>query len=93
MKKERINGNDLIALGYKENHAISVALKINKKRHGFTREQMLSKFRDVLIQPENYLSNKIFKPLSEALLAIDKLESETIALNSKCLPPLNCPSA
>lgn len=86
MKKERINGNDLIALGYKENHAISVALKINKKRHGFTREQMLSKFRDVLIQPENYLSNKTFKPLSEALLAIDKLESETIALRKQSAP-------
>lgn len=86
MKKERINGNDLIALGYKENHAISVALKINKKRHGFTREQMLSKFRDVLIQPENYLSNKVFKTLSEALLAIDKLESETIALRKQSAP-------
>lgn len=86
MKKERINGNDLIALGYKENHAISVALKINKKRHGFTREQMLSKFRDVLIQPENYLSNKTFKPLSKALLAIDKLESETIALRKQSAP-------
>lgn len=86
MKKERINGNDLITLGYKENHAISVALKINKKRHGFTREQMLSKCRDVLIQPENYLSNKTFKPLSEALLAIDKLESETIALRKQSAP-------
>ena len=86
MKKERINGNDLIALGYKENHAISVALKINKKRHGFTREQMLSKFRDVLIQPENYLSNKTFKPLSEALLAIDKLETETLALRKQSAP-------
>ncbi|MCY4778831.1 RtcB family protein [Sphingobacterium sp. UT-1RO-CII-1] len=86
MKKERINGNDLIALGYTENHAIGVALKINKKRHGYTREQMLAKFRDVLNHPENYLTDKVFKPLSKALLAIDQVEASAINLREQSLP-------
>jgi len=31
MENKRINGNDLIALGYEENFALGEALKINKK--------------------------------------------------------------
>ncbi|MGE8424676.1 MAG: hypothetical protein ACN6PI_17700, partial [Sphingobacterium siyangense] len=45
MENKRINGNDLIALGYKENHTLGVALKINSKRHGFTRVEILEKFK------------------------------------------------
>lgn len=80
MENRRINGNDLIALGYKENHAMGVALKINKKRLGYSREQMLNKFRDVLHNPESYLDDKIFHPLAEVLLKIDTIERETVAL-------------
>src|SRR5690606_38754699 len=80
MENKRINGNDLIALGYKENHAMGVALKINKKRLGYSHEQMLDKFRDVLHNPESYLDDKIFHPLAEALLKIDTIERETVAL-------------
>lgn len=80
MENKRINGNDLIALGYKENHAMGVALKINKKRLGYSREQMLDKFRDVLHNPESYLDDKIFHPLAEVLLKIDTIERETVAL-------------
>ncbi|PRD48552.1 RtcB family protein [Sphingobacterium haloxyli] len=81
MENKRINGNDLLALGYKENHAMGVALKINKKRLGFSREQMLAKFKDVLDHPESYLNDKTFKPLAEVLLNIDAIEKETISLN------------
>jgi len=55
MENNRINGNDLIAIGYKENHAMGVALKINKKRLGYTREEMLNHFKMVLTTPEQYL--------------------------------------
>lgn len=81
MENKRINGNDLLVLGYKENHAMGVALKINKKRLGFSREQMLGKFKDVLDHPESYLNDKIFKPLAEVLSNIDAIEKETISLN------------
>ena len=80
MENKRINGNDLIALGYKENHAMGVALKINKKRLGFSREQMLDHFKSVLDNPESYLQDKIFKPLAEVLLNMDTIEKETISL-------------
>lgn len=82
MENKRITGNDLIALGYKEDHVMGVALKINKKRLGFTREQMLEKFKSVLENPELYLEDTVFKPLAEVLLKIDAIEAETIRLNS-----------
>jgi len=39
MENKRINGNDLIALGYKENLAIGIALEINKKRLGLAKRK------------------------------------------------------
>ncbi len=83
MENKRINGNDLIALGYKENHGMGVALKINKKRLGFTREQMLVNFKNVLENPELYLEDAVFKPLAEILLKIDIIEKETISLKEQ----------
>lgn len=83
MENKRINGNDLIALGYKENHAMGVALKINKKRLGFTREQMLVNFKNVLENPELYIEDAVFKPLAEILLKIDIIEKETISLKEQ----------
>ncbi|GAA4790490.1 RtcB family protein [Olivibacter ginsenosidimutans] len=80
MENKRINGNDLIALGYKENHAMGVALKINRKRLGFNREQMLANFKRVLEHPESYLEDAVFKPLAEVLLEIDTMEEEIIKL-------------
>lgn len=83
MENKRINGNDLIALGYKENHAMGVALKINKKRLGFSRAQMLTNFKNVLENPQLYLEDAIFKPLAEVLLKIDAIEEETIELKEQ----------
>ena len=37
IENKPINGNDLIALGYPENEILGIALKINKKRTGFTK--------------------------------------------------------
>lgn len=85
MENKRINGNDLIALGYQENHAMGVALKINKQRLGFSKEQMLQKFKDVLENPTSYLEDSIFAPLANILLKIDDIEDELIALNEN--PP------
>src|SRR5690606_19964288 len=74
MENKRISGNDLLALGYKENHAMGVALKINKKRLGFSREQILDIFKYVVHHPDSYITDYIFKPLSEILLKIDTIE-------------------
>jgi len=74
MENKRINGNDLIALGYKEDYSLGVALKINKKRLGYTKEQMLGYFKTVLEKPEDYLSDEIFHPLAESLLQKESVE-------------------
>ena len=63
-----INGNDLLAIGYEQGTALGVALRINKKRMGFTREQMMEYYKKVLAQPENYLDDKNFSKLASALI-------------------------
>jgi tRNA-splicing ligase RtcB len=85
MKNKRINGNDLIALGYKEDYSLGVALKINKKRLGYTKEQMLGYFKMVLENPEDYLSHEIFNPLAELLLQKETVE-EIIPLVENSFP-------
>lgn len=86
MENKRINGNDLIALGYKENLAIGVALKINKKRLGFSKEEMLTKFKAVLDDPKAFAEDPVFSPLSFALLNIEELEKYNIPLKTEELP-------
>lgn len=81
MENKRINGNDLIALGYKENHTLGAALKINSKRHGFTRAEMLAKFKSVLENPTAYTEDTIFSVLAESILGQDVVDATLIALN------------
>jgi tRNA-splicing ligase RtcB len=64
----QINGNDLLAIGYQQGAPLGIALNINKKRLGFTREQMITLYKSVLEQPENYLDDKIFAKLASALI-------------------------
>ncbi|WP_130735456.1 RtcB family protein [Flavobacterium sp. J27] len=77
-----INGNDLLALGYAEGSLIGIALKCNRKRTGFTKEEMLDNYTKVLAQPETYLDNALFGALAQAIIekANEKPE-DFIALN------------
>ncbi|MBL7757530.1 MAG: hypothetical protein JNL59_09050, partial [Chitinophagaceae bacterium] len=63
-----INGNDLQVLGYKPGKALGVALKANRKRNAFTREQMLAQYAAVLNAPEQYLEDALFGKLATALI-------------------------
>ncbi|TGN22991.1 RtcB family protein [Empedobacter tilapiae] len=63
-----INGNDLIALGYPENEILGIALKINKKRNGYTKAEMLDKYAQVLSSPQDFLEDKIFKTLAKGFI-------------------------
>ena len=63
-----INGTDLIALGYTEGYILGIALRINRGRNGFTKEQMLSQYIDVLANSENFTEDKIFSKLALALI-------------------------
>jgi tRNA-splicing ligase RtcB len=64
----QIKGNDLIALGYPENELLGIALKINKKRTGYTKAEMLTHYEAVLKSPENYIADKVFSKLATALV-------------------------
>ena len=78
----KINGTDLLALGYPEGSLIGVALKANAKRTGLTKEEMLSNYALVLENPEAFLEHKIFGKLAQAIIekANEKPE-DFIALN------------
>lgn len=80
--KTPINGNDLMALGYAEGTVLGIALRINRGRNGFTREQMMEHYANVLATPENYIDDKVFSKLAIALIekANEKPE-DFIALN------------
>lgn len=65
---KNINGNDLIALGYKPGPILGAALRVNKKRTGFTKIEMLDQYKKVLDNPEEYLDNKLFSKLATALI-------------------------
>lgn len=68
MTTKQINGNDLIAMGYKNGPSIGVALKINRKRNGFRREEMLEQYKLVLANPEKYLEDALFSKLATSLI-------------------------
>lgn len=63
-----INGDDLLALGYTEGTILGIALRINRGRNGFTREQMLQYYKDVLATPKIYIKHKIFGKLALAII-------------------------
>ena len=67
---------DLKEIGYPEGYLIGIALKINKKRTGFNREEMISYYRNVLATPDTFLEDKTFAPLAHALLNKDMPKDE-----------------
>ncbi len=66
--KTQINGNELIELGFSQGTIIGIALKINSKRNGFTRDEMIQNFKNVLETPENYINDAIFSKLAVAII-------------------------
>lgn len=86
MSQEQINGDDLLALGYTPSVSLGIALKINKKRNGFTKSEMLAHYKAVLAQPATYLDHPIFKKLSIALIEEANNKDLIISLNSTPVP-------
>ena len=74
--KTPINGFDLQELGLPQGQIIGIALKINSKRNGFTREQMLANYKLVLENPAQYIDDAIFSKLAIALIEKANEKSE-----------------
>jgi len=64
----QISGKDLIEIGYKEGEILGLALKINKKRTGYNREDMMIHYAAIFDQPAAYLDNKVFGKLATAMI-------------------------
>jgi tRNA-splicing ligase RtcB len=79
----QINGNELKDLGYTEGTILGIALKINRGRNGFNREQMIDHYKAILATPENYIGHPVFNKLAVAMIekANEKPE-DFITLNS-----------
>jgi len=78
----QINGNDLMELGLPQGDIIGIALKINRKRNGFNRDEMITHFAAVLKSPEKYIDDAIFSSLAIALIEKSNEKPEDfIALN------------
>lgn len=67
-KSEKINGNDLLQLGYPHNDILGIALRLNEKRHGFTRQAMLDHYAAVLANPGAYTDIRPFDKLARILI-------------------------
>lgn len=77
-----INGFELMEQGFPQGEIIGLALKINRKRNGFKRDEMLNHFKNVLESPENYIEDTIFSPLALALIEkANKKPEDFITLN------------
>lgn len=81
----QINGNDLIAIGYPQNELLGIALKINKKRTGYNRTEMLQHYEAILKNAETYIDNKIFGKLASAIVdgVGTKIDPEVIPLKEE----------
>ena len=78
----KINGNDLLYLGYSEGNLIGIALKISRKINNSTKNQMLEKFTNVLTKPEKFIEDKIFGKLAIAIIEkINEKPEDFIQLN------------
>ena len=77
----QINGNDLIGLGYKEGPILGVALKTNRKRTGYTKDEMMVFYKKVIDTPSEFLDHKIFGKLATVMIEEANAPfEETIAL-------------
>lgn len=63
-----INGLDLINIGFPEGKLIGIALKINRKRSGFKRDEILQYFKQVLEEPELFINHAVFSSLAHAVI-------------------------
>lgn len=75
MAKLKLRGKDLIAIGFPQNKAISIAMESMQKQYKReTKERVLVLLKEVLKDPQQFLNDGIFGKISEALLSDTKTE-------------------
>jgi tRNA-splicing ligase RtcB (3'-phosphate/5'-hydroxy nucleic acid ligase) len=88
MSKLKLSGKQIRAIGYPEGPVVSVAMHemcTNFKHH--SEEEALQLLKEVLAEPENYVTDEKLGKIAEKLVALktppDEGEGESIALNEK----------
>ena len=87
MKKLKITGKELRAIGYPEGPVVSLAINIAKKffKHN-TREQALKILKDVLDKPQAFLEDERLAPVALQLKPAAKTELYETSLNNQGVP-------
>jgi tRNA-splicing ligase RtcB (3'-phosphate/5'-hydroxy nucleic acid ligase) len=84
MRKLKLQGKELRAIGYPESPVISVAMKVMEKHYKHnTKEEAFDILKQILNAPENYLNDEVLKPIAEKLVAPIEVEQNEIALKEK----------
>lgn len=78
----KINGTDLLAVGYKQNELLGLALNLaNANYPGQPKEEVLAIFKKVKDYPENFLDDEVLDSLASAMIEdANAPKDETIAL-------------
>jgi tRNA-splicing ligase RtcB len=66
--KRNINGNDLLAIGYKPGEILGLAIKTALKLIELTFDEATALLKKVKENPENYLDDEIMEPLASAMI-------------------------
>ncbi len=78
----KINGTDLLAVGYKQNELLGLALNLaNANYPGQPKDEVLVIFRKVKDYPENFLDDEVLGSLASAMIEdANAPKDETVAL-------------
>jgi len=87
MKKLKLSGKEIRAIGYPEGPVISVAMRVmgmHYKHHSM--EAALEILKNVLEAPEEFLQDEILGPVAMKLMPPEEPEWEHISLNTQGIP-------
>jgi tRNA-splicing ligase RtcB len=82
MKKLKLTGKQIRAIGYEEGPVVSVAMHTmctHFKHH--TEEEALQILKDILAAPENYLADEVLSKIAEKLIVVEEETVTEIPLN------------
>ncbi len=89
MKKNKISGEDLLAIGYPELKVIGIALQMIDEKFGdYDNEDVLSLLTEVLKEPLIFADSETFSPIATALIEYNEAKSsaEELALKDNPIP-------
>jgi len=82
MKKLKLKGKDLRAIGYPEGPVISVAMNVMEKNYKHTSlEDALEILKSVLVNPAEYIEDGVLSPITNFLIEKPKEEGVEFELN------------